>query len=98
MYEEALPISVHRLRYEDLVADPENTARNLVRFLDLKWDDAVLRHVETSARRGRINTPSYYQVSEPIYTRASGRWRRYEGYLEPHLELLMPYIEAFGYA
>ncbi len=98
MYEEALPISLHRLRYEDLVADPENTARSLIRFLGLKWHDEVLHHVETSARRGRINTPSYYQVSEPIYKRASGRWRRYEGYLEPHLELLMPYIKAFGYA
>ena len=34
------------VRYEALVADPEPVLRRLCRYLDLRWDDAVLHHDE----------------------------------------------------
>jgi tetratricopeptide (TPR) repeat protein len=88
---------VHHIRYEDVVADTEGTARRLLEFLELPWEPSVLDFQHT-ARAKRINTPSYHQVVEPIYTRARERWRRYENQLAPVLPLLQPFVERFGYA
>jgi len=93
---ERLGQRVHRVRYEDVVADTENEARRLLAFLDLAWDPKVLEFQKT-ARGKRINTPSYSQVTEPIYTRAKGRWTKYEAQLAPVLPALEPFIMRFGY-
>lgn len=85
------------VRYEDLVADTEGTARRAVDFLGLDWTDAVLDHTAHAKSRGMIRTPSFRQVSEPIYTRAVGRWARYRNQMAPHLDTLAPYAEHFGY-
>ena len=53
---------------------------------------------KTAKERGRINTPSYHQVTEKIYTRASGRWLRYRRHLESVLPVLAPHAERYGYA
>ena len=86
----------HLLRYEALVEDLESAARGLCDFLGLPWDAAMLRFHDT-ARKRRINTPSYHQVVRPVYRDALERWRRYERQLKPVLPLLAPYVERFGY-
>jgi Flp pilus assembly protein TadD len=91
------PVRLHRSRYEDLVADTEGEARRLLGFLDLSWEPAVL-DIQKTARGKRINTPSYSQVAEPIYTRATERWRRYETQLAPVLPVLEPFVKRFGYS
>lgn len=96
-YETLLNLPLHRLRYEDLVADSEGEARRLLTFLELPWQPSVLDHVATAKAR-RIATPSYEQVTQPIYSHASGRWHRYEEQLSPLLPLLQPSIEAYGYS
>lgn len=85
------------VRYEDLVGDVEGTARRVLDFLDLDWDDAVLDHTGHARSRGLIRTPSFRQVTEPIYTRARGRWEKYRPQMAPYLERLRPYITGFGY-
>jgi Flp pilus assembly protein TadD len=94
---ERLGRRVHRIRYEDVVADTEGEARRLLDFLGLPWDPAVL-DIQKTVRGKRINTPSYSQVSEPIYTRAKERWRRYEEQLQSVLPALQPFVERFGYS
>ena len=96
-YAQFLPLHCHRLRYEDMVADPRGETQRLFDFLGLEWDEAVLRFHEHARRRKRIDTPSYHQVTEPIYARATNRWKRYRGQLEPVMERLRPFVEAFGY-
>lgn len=95
-YLAALPIDYHRIRYEDLVADKAGETQRLLNFLGLEWNDNVLRHDE-HARKRNITTPSYHQVTQPIYQDAKYRWKRYEAYLQPILPVLQPYIEYFGY-
>jgi len=68
------------LRYEELVAEPERVARELVEFCGLDWDPACL---EFHAQSRVVNTPSYDQVRRPIYSSAVERWRRYERFLGP---------------
>lgn len=92
-----LPINVHTIAYEKVVADRESELRSLFDFLGLDWNDEVLDHQKTARKRGRIKTASYSQVAEPIYSRSSGRWRHYRTHLEPILPVLKPWIEKFGY-
>lgn len=94
---EHLDLDVHTLRYEDLVSDLESTVAQLLTFLGLPWDEGVLDYAENARRRGRINTPSYNQVTEPIHTRARGRWVRYQDLIAGPLETLRPWIRAYGY-
>ncbi len=92
-----LPINYHMVRYEDLVSNFEHETRRLLDFLEVGWDDAVLQHTEHARERGKINTPSYHQVTQPIYQHAKYRWKRYARQLEPVMETLQPFIEYFGY-
>ena len=96
-FERMLPLNYRRIRYEDMVEDLEGETRMLLDFLGVGWDDAVLDHVEHARRRGVINTPSYHQVTQPVYRDAKFRWKRYARELEPVMPILRPYIELFGY-
>jgi tetratricopeptide (TPR) repeat protein len=95
---EIFPLRVHEIRYEDLVEDMEGEMRPLLAFLGLPWDDKVLDHQSTAVSRGYIRTPSYAQVTEKIYRRASGRWTRYRKHMEPVLPILEPWVKEFGYS
>jgi hypothetical protein len=94
---ELLNPPVHRVVYENIVADRDRELRPLFGFLGLPWDERVLDHQSTARSRGHIKTASYAQVVEPIYTRSSGRWRNYRSHLEPILPVLKPWIDKFGY-
>ena len=82
-----LPLPVLELRYEDLATDPETQARRLVEFAGLPWDRACLEFHRSE--RG-VQTPSRWQVKQPIYTRSIGRWRHYQDHLAPLLAVLAP--------
>lgn len=95
---QVLPLNVHMLRYEDMVEDVESEMRPLFDFLGLEWQDSVLDHQKTAKERGYIRTPSYAQVTQKIYSSASGRWQRYRQYMNEVLPILAPWAERYGYA
>jgi tetratricopeptide (TPR) repeat protein len=77
-WRKALPMRLIELRYEDMVADTEQTARVALKFLGLDWDARCLApHTNCYA----VETASNWQVRQPIYDYAVGRWRNYEKYL-----------------
>jgi hypothetical protein len=84
------------VRYEDMVEDLESVTRKTLEFLGVPWDPCVLRFDE-HARKKMVRSPTYADVTQPVYKRAVGRWRNYKKYLEPHLETLAPFAKAFGY-
>ena len=94
-YEQTLELNLLKLRYEDLVQDFERQTRKLINFLGVEWDDRVLKYHENVGRG--MSTPSYMDISQPIYRRAMQRWRNYEVHIQPALDYLRPHIEAFGY-
>jgi hypothetical protein len=71
--------------YEDLAADIESHARKMIDFLGLAWEPACLEYYKTDRL---VDTPSTWQVRQPVYTSSIGRWRRYEKHLGPMLEAL----------
>jgi tetratricopeptide (TPR) repeat protein len=94
---EVLPLNTHMLRYEAMVDDVEAAVRPLFEFLGLPWENQVLDHQKTAKDRGYIRTPSYAQVTEKIYSSASGRWQRYRSQMTEVLPILEPWIDRFGY-
>ena len=93
---ERLPLQVHELRYEALVAGFDAEVAQLLQFLGLPWDDKV-RDFAAHARGRLIRTPSYEQVTGALHDRSIGRWRRYRAHMQPCAEILAPHIEALGY-
>ncbi|HTD27871.1 MAG TPA: sulfotransferase [Xanthomonadaceae bacterium] len=98
IYRTQLPLNVHTIRYEDVVDDFDGQVRSLCDFLQVPWKDELKQFATRALDRGRIDTPSYSQVSKPIYREARYRWERYREHLAPFLPALRPYIERFGYA
>ncbi len=70
--------------YEQTVADLPGQARRLLDFLGLPWDPCVLDFHKVSRS---IQTPSRWQVRQPIYTGSIGRWRRHASDLAPLFEV-----------
>ncbi len=96
-YRQKLGPEVHVLKYEDLIQDLEGACRPLIEFLGLTWDENLHNYQKTAAERVSINTPSYSQVVQPLYTQASGRWTNYRKQMEPVLPVLESWIKSFGY-
>jgi tetratricopeptide (TPR) repeat protein len=93
---ERLPLDVHVVRYEDVVANLRNEAARVLGFLSLPWADGVLDYAGTAGRRA-IFTPSATQVIKPIYASSIGQWRHYAAELAPVLPVLDPWVRKFGY-
>jgi tetratricopeptide (TPR) repeat protein len=96
-YQSALSLNTLNIRYESLIGDLEGNARRILNFLDLNWDEQVLDYVSTAQKRTNIDTPSYAQVTRPLYQEANGRWQRYAPHLQSILPILNPWIEELGY-
>ena len=92
----ALNLPILQIRLEDLVADFDGETRRLCDFLGLDWT-VSLGDFSSSARAGRIATPSAAQVARGLYDDGAGRWRRYEAALAPVMAQLQPWISLFGY-
>ena len=69
--------------YEDTVTDLEGQARRLLDFLGLPWDDNVLAFHKNDRA---VQTPSRWQVRQPLYATSKAKWRNYEAHLGPLIE------------
>jgi tetratricopeptide (TPR) repeat protein len=73
------------VRYEDVVADTEGKAREIIAFLGLDWDERCLAFHESDRP---VKTASVSQVRKPVYTSSVDRFRRYGDSLDPLLAAL----------
>jgi tetratricopeptide (TPR) repeat protein len=83
-------------KYEDTVADLEKEGRRVTSFLGLAWHDDQTRFYEKSLKKQHYS-PTYQDVTRPIYKRSVARWRAYEKHLAPFLPALEKYCRIFGY-
>ena len=86
-----LTIPLLEVDYEQVVSNTESMVRRLVEFCGLEWEPDCALFYQTE--RG-IRTPSRWQVRQPIYSHAVGRWRNYEKHLAPLLNVLSPALAS----
>jgi tetratricopeptide (TPR) repeat protein len=91
-FDAVTPGRVHRVIYEELVADTESQVRRLLDYLELPFDAATLRFFENTRA---VATPSSEQVRRPIFTDAVAQWRNFEPWLGPLKEALGPVLDAY---
>jgi hypothetical protein len=89
-----LPAPFYESRYETLVTDPSKETGRVLEFLQLPWSETLQNF---HSRSKNVRTPTYADVSQPIHTKAIGRWKNYEKHLAPHLSMLEPHLRTFGY-
>lgn len=81
-WQAVLPLQILDMPYEETVADVEGQARRMMTFLKVPWD---ARCLDFHRQERAVQTPSRWQVRQPIYNRSVGRWKAYAPYL-PELE------------
>jgi tetratricopeptide (TPR) repeat protein len=79
-FDTVLPGRVHRVYYEQLVADPETEVRRLLEHAGLPFEPGCLRFYEN---RRVVTTISSEQVRRPINADAVEQWRHFEPWLGP---------------
>ena len=96
-YNNVFKIDSHITKYEDVISNFEKTIRDLLKFLNVKWSDNVTEFHKTAEKRGIINTPSYNQVNQPIYTNSMYRWKNYKKEFDKSNISLENWIKEFNY-
>jgi hypothetical protein len=91
-FDSVLPGKIHRVIYEDMVADPEAEIRRLIDYLGLPFEEACLRFYESDRP---VLTPSSEQVRRPISSEPVDHWRHYEPWLAPLIESLGSALTAY---
>ncbi|HEY6579364.1 MAG TPA: sulfotransferase [Rhizomicrobium sp.] len=91
-YDRVLPGRVHRIFYEDLIADPESEIRRMLGWLDLPFEDACLTFHKNERA---VTSASSEQVRSPIYREALDHWRHYEPWIDPLKAALGPVLTAY---
>ncbi|MDB5581474.1 MAG: tetratricopeptide repeat protein [Bradyrhizobium sp.] len=79
-FDEVLPGRIHRVLYEDLIADAEQEVRRLLDYCLLPFEESCLRFYEN---RRAVRTASSEQVRQPLHGHALEHWRHYEPWLAP---------------
>lgn len=89
----ALPGHVHRVIYEDVVADVERETRALLAYLGLPFEPACLAFWRSDRV---VRTPSSEQVRRPIFSDGLDQWRRFAPWLGPLRDALGDAIETYA--
>ncbi len=88
-WDSVLPGRVHRVQYEEMVADTDTQIRALLDYCELEFEEQCLRFYETDRA---IRTPSAEQVRKPIYKEGLEQWRNFEAHLDSLKEALGPEV------
>ncbi|WP_057832125.1 tetratricopeptide repeat-containing sulfotransferase family protein [Colwellia sp. TT2012] len=66
---------IYEFNYDELVEEPESNIKNLLSFIDLPWENSCLQFHQVE---NQVKTASVWQVRQPLYKSASGRWKNYQ--------------------
>ena len=97
VYKEKFPDQFFEIRYEDLVAEFDSETTLLADFIGIPWDQDFRKFHEVAIKRSRINTPSYSQVTKPLYSNSVSRYIRFRSYLSHIMPIVKPWLIHFNY-
>jgi hypothetical protein len=67
---------VHQVRYEDLVANPEAQLKDICKFLNVEYTDAVMNFHELDAAKNLSQVEHHKNVAQPLFRSSVGRYRQ----------------------
>ena len=85
IYKKEFRNHIYDLNYDELVTDPSEEIKSLIRWLGWKWDDLYL---SPHLNKRKISTRSNVQVRSPINTKSIGGWKNYKEMLRPAMEII----------
>jgi tetratricopeptide (TPR) repeat protein len=91
-FDEVLPGRVHRVFYEQMVAEPEREIRALLAYCGLEYEPQCLQFHETERA---VRTASSEQVRTPLYSSAVDHWQHYAKWLDPLREALGSALDSY---
>ena len=97
IYLKIFPINFHYIKYEDVVTDFEKSTKDIFKFLNLDWSNKAKDFYKTAKDRIDISTPSYNQVTSPLYLKSINRWKNYEQNFKDVKNNLEKWIHEFQY-
>jgi len=77
-WQQVLPVEIHTVDYEEMIADTEASSKKLVEYINLDWQDSCLEFYKT---KRQVSTASLVQVRKNIYQSSVNRWQHYDKYL-----------------
>jgi tetratricopeptide (TPR) repeat protein len=82
----AIHSNIKFIKYEELVAKPEEHIKDLVDFCELEWQPQCIDfHLNTAP----VSTASKMQVRQPLNNKAIGRWKAFK----PHTSEIETYLK-----
>jgi hypothetical protein len=91
-FDAVLPGRVHRVLYENLVADLDTEVRRLLDYCGLPFEEQCLRFHET---RRIVQTASSEQVRRPLFSEGVDQWRNFEPWLGQLAQTLGDVIDRY---
>jgi len=87
----ALPGSVLRVQYEEVVEDLEAQVRRILDYCGLPFEESCINFHEN---KRSVRTASSEQVRQPIYSGSVATWKRYGAHLDALAEILAPVLPS----
>ena len=96
-FEREINVGYHIIKYEDFVKNFKETLEKLLKYINLDYEKKLENYFTTAKKRDKINTPSYNQVIQPIYSTSINRYTNFTDakFIKPLLE---KWINRFEYS
>lgn len=94
-----LNIECHYIKYEEIIANFDDSISGVLEFLDCEWDDSIKEYHQTAKNRSIIKTASHSQVTKPLYKSSIEKWKDYIEFfdMKDDFSELNKISERFGY-
>jgi len=96
IYQSSLKLNYYSIKYENLVKKFDKEIKNLLSFLNLNYEDSLENFHLTAKSREKIYTPSYNQVTRPIYRDSLERYKKFDQ-IQTIKPLIDKWIKQFNY-
>jgi Sulfotransferase family len=67
---------VHQVRYEDLVTNPEAQLKEVCKFLNVEYTDAMMNFHESDAAKNLSQVEHHRNIAQPLFRSSVGRYRQ----------------------
>ena len=89
-----------RVKYDDLILKTNKTVENVIRFLNVPWQDKLLEHQKYVGSEIVVSNMEWSsdQIKKPIYNQSLTSWQDKIPYLnETYVRRIAPMLEKLGY-